>query len=391
MYDVIVVGLGPAGSTAAYHLARRGLKVLAIDKESFPRYKSCGGCISVKIQGLLDFDLSHLVEQTVYGATFTYRCTRAMDIMSDRPVGYNISRDRFDHFLVKRAGNQGVEILEGRRVDDISADDHCVSVRCADGETFCARFLVGADGASGPCSRLFGMDKRMSAVSITAEVPYDRVRFQWPEGRLFIDFGAVPFGYGWIFPKKDVLSVGVAGETRKVGGRIKDCFDAFVKGHEVLKDFDVRERVGWTVPTFYEGSGPAARGRILLAGDAGHLVDPFLGEGIYYALLTGRGAADAITEALDSGKEDLGAYQRWLDAEVYPEFRSAGKIADLVYTHPRLWYRLLEKDPDIMHRYYDVIRGEFECEAFYRWIWSKVRSKPWKVLRGWIESRFMTA
>ncbi len=391
MYDVIVLGLGPAGSTAAYHLGGKGLEVLAVDKAVFPRYKSCGGCISVKVPNLLDFDISDLIEETVFGATFTYRCTRPMDIISDRPVGYNVMRDRFDHRLVEKAKEQGVKVLEGRRVCEVLEDGDGVSIRCEDGETFQARFLVGADGASGPCGRFFRMNKRRAAVSITAEVPYNRADFPKPPGRLFIDFGGVPFGYGWIFPKKDFLSVGIAGDTDRVRGGIKNFFDSFVKGHEVLRGFDIKERVGWTVPTFYEGAGPMVRGRVLLAGDAGHLVDPFLGEGIYYAILTAKKAAGVIWGAMASGSRDLSPYQQWLEKEVYPEFHAAGRIGDLVYNHPRLWYRLLEKDPNIMYRYYDVIRGDLDGESFYRWIWSMVRSKPWKVLRGWLESRFLSA
>ena len=116
MHDVIVVGLGPAGSTAAYELASSGLRVLALDKEKFPRYKSCGGCISTKIERELDFDISGAVEDTVYGATFTYKSGRPVDIMSDRPVGYNVMRDRFDNLLVGKAREAGAEVIDGCRV-----------------------------------------------------------------------------------------------------------------------------------------------------------------------------------------------------------------------------------------------------------------------------------
>lgn len=390
MHDAIIVGLGPAGSTAARSLASRGFKVLAIDKEKFPRYKSCGGCISTKIERILDFSISDVIEETVSGATFTYRSGRPVDVLSDRPVGHNVMRDRFDNLLVNMAKEAGAEVVEGERVKGISEEKGSVTVS-SDNKSYRAKFLIGADGASGVVGRRhFGLNPKEAAVSITAEVPYDRSASGF-KGKLFIDFGGVPFGYGWIFPKKDFLSVGIAGDAVKVGGGIKDYFNSLVESHPALKGRKVEGRTGWTVPIYYEGSAPVVKGRVLLAGDTGHLVDPFLGEGIYYAIRTARAAADSVAAALSSGSADLSPYQSWLEKEIFPEFKSAGRLSDLVYNHPRLWYSIIEKDPAIMLRYYDVIRGVETCDSFYGWVFNKVKSKPWKVLRRWIESRFIPA
>lgn len=389
MYDAIVVGLGPAGSTATYNLAKSGLRVLGIDKDRFPRYKSCGGCISTKIEETLDFDISNVVEDTVYGATFTYKAGRMMDILSDRPVGYNVMRDTFDNHLLTKAKEAGTEIIEGCRVKGIEQDSNSVTVTCANGSTHSARFLIGADGASGFTGRdYFNLNHKECAVSITAEIPYDRNSLD-VKGKLFIDFGGVPSGYAWIFPKKEFLSVGIAGDAWKVGGSIKQYFNSFVEKHEILRNFRVEERTGWTVPIFYGGASKAVKGRVLLAGDTGHLVDPFLGEGIYYAIVTGREAAKAVAGAAMNGGDNLSSYQRWLDTKLFPDFEYADKVASLVYNHPRIWYGILEKSPDIMRRYYNVIRGEESNESFYGWILHKVKSKPWKALRKWVGNRFL--
>lgn len=389
MYDAIIVGLGPAGSTAAYALASRGLKVLGIDKAKFPRYKSCGGCISVKIEKILDFDIKPVIEDTIYGATFTYKSERTMDIISDRPVGHNVMRDKFDHYLLVKAKEAGAEIIEGCRVKGIKDNGDSVEVSCADGKTFTAKFVVGADGSSGFVGReYFGLNPKEAAVSVTSEVPYNREEAN-VAGKLFIDFGCVPYGYAWIFPKKEFLSAGIAGDTAKVEGKIKDYFNAFVTTHEALKGLNAEDRAGWTVPIFYEGASKATKGRVLLTGDTGHLVDPFLGEGIYYAIRTAKAAASVIIDSINAGSADLSRYQSWLEKEIYPEFKAAGKLSDLVYNHPRLWYSILEKDHDIMLRFYNVIRGEEDCDSFYDWVYNKIKSKPWKVLRRWIDSRFL--
>ncbi len=390
MYDAIIVGLGPAGATAAYRLASKGFKVLGLDKESFPRYKSCGGCVSTKIDKILDFDISGTVEATVNGATFSFRGERSLDIISDRPVGYNVRREVFDKFLVDRAREAGAEVLEGRKVAAFNDTGRSVRVLCATGESFDARFLICADGASGGVARrYFGLNPKESAVSLTAEVPYDPSQVEDIHGRLFIDFGSVPYGYAWIFPKKRFLSVGIAGESRRVGGRIKECFSEFVSSHSVLKGMEIPRRVGCTIPLYYEGIPRVVKGRVLAVGDAGHMVDPFLGEGIYFAIKTAQAASDVVAGCLEAGTADTDGYQDWLSEEMYRGFSSLVRLARLVYNHPRLWYRMVEKDPQIMHRYYDIIRGEGDPEEFYRWIFSKVKQKPWKVLRGWVESRFM--
>ncbi len=390
-YDVAVVGLGPAGATAAYYLASEGFKVIAFDKERFPRYKPCGGCISLKVEGLLDFDISPVVEETIRGAVFTYRSGRELEILSDTPVGYNVMRDSFDDLILKKASAAGAEIIEGCRIRRMSEDRDSVTLHTDSGDTYSARFIIGADGAAGFMGREhFAIDVKESAVSITAEIPYERSRFPDIEGRLFIDFGLVPHGYAWIFPKKEYLSVGMAGEAMKVRGNIKDYFNTFVQTHDLLKTLKVGKTAGWTVPIFYERGSTTlqvARGRVALVGDTGHLVDPFLGEGIYYAIRTAKAAASFTADSLRSGASDLESYQSWLESEIYPEFKGAGKISSLVYKYPRLWYKLLEQEPDIMNRYYDVVRGKESNGSFYQWIRTNMRSKPWKVFKGWLNSK----
>jgi len=118
-FDVIVVGAGPGGATASRACAQGGLRTLLIEKERFPRYKACGGCLSVKTVHLLGFDLTPIVENTVSGAQFTYCLKDPLLIPSTDPIGYMVMRDRFDHFLVVKAIEAGVEFLEGKRVIEV--------------------------------------------------------------------------------------------------------------------------------------------------------------------------------------------------------------------------------------------------------------------------------
>ncbi len=112
-YDVIVVGAGPGGSTAARFCAQAGLKTLLIEKERLPRYKPCGGCLSPKTVHLLSFDLSPVLENTIYGVKFSYCFEDSFSIQSTQPMAFLVMRDGFDQFLVKKALEQGTEVLDG--------------------------------------------------------------------------------------------------------------------------------------------------------------------------------------------------------------------------------------------------------------------------------------
>src|SRR5512143_1231718 len=115
-YDVIVVGGGPGGSTAARLCAQAGVKTLLIEKERLPRYKPCGGCLSAKTVRLLGFDLSPVIENTIYGAKFTYRSEDPFFIESKNPIAFLVMRDRFDQFLIDRALEAGTRVLDGEKV-----------------------------------------------------------------------------------------------------------------------------------------------------------------------------------------------------------------------------------------------------------------------------------
>lgn len=383
LYDVIIAGIGPGGSTAAYELASRGVKVLAFDKEKFPRYKPCGGCLSLKVEKILPFDFKTVVEDTIYGVVFTYRSKRPLRIVSPKIIGYNINRDRFDNLLKEKAKEAGANIREGERVVNIEECDGYVNVKTSDG-MYQARVLVGADGANGIVAReVLGLDPKLCAAAIEAEISFEEKKQAALKGMLLIDFGCIPHGYGWVFPKAKNLSVGIAGISYKVKGKIKGYFNDFVKKEQSLSGLNINDTHGWTIPYFHPSQAKRqriAKARVLAVGDAAHLADPFLGEGIYYAIKSGQLAARVISEEIGSENIDVRRYNEVVAAELYPDLEAAAKLGNWVYNYPRMWYRILESENSLMEKYYAVVRGEESYKEFYAEITSRIKARPWRVI-----------
>ncbi len=367
-YDVVVVGMGPAGSTAAYQLSRAGLSVLALEKHLHPRYKVCGGGISVRIDRILEPDFKAVVEHTIYGVQFTYRGENPFLIESSSPIAYMVMRDRFDHLLAEKARSAGVEVHEGEQVVGLSQLPDGVEV-ITDRGRYHTRVLIGADGANSlVAQRLFPNRQQRRMPSLESECGIGQQPAYPGEGQVLIDLGATTKGYAWIFPKHTRLSVGVA-EFR---GRIsspKRVFATFIRDEKKLASLAVPEPVGHPLPVYNARGAASSRmlvsHRALLVGDAGHLVDPLFGEGIYYAVRSAQMAAASILGSFHDQRRTLEDYELAVQREIYPEFRIASRVARIVYTFPRLCHRLMHRSQEVIGLYYDVLQGRETYQTFF--------------------------
>ncbi len=365
-YDVIVVGAGPGGSTAAYELARRGVKVGLFEQKGLPRYKPCGGCLSLKIDHILDPDFHPLAEKTVYGATFTFEGLDEFSVRSKRPVAYMVMRDRFDHFLAEKARQAGADVRSGERVLDATETPEGVRVKTRKSK-YEARYLVGADGANGIVARCLGLTpQRRVAVCVEAEVTTGPRVPEAPADEVRIEFGAIPFGYGWVFPKGDHLSIGVGGLRDKIGNP-RAFYDEFLVDQDLVDAITDEKRKGYIIPVFAGGREPIASRRTLLVGDSAALVDPFLGEGIYYAIRSGQLAAEVIGGALSTeAPPALSSYEELIEEEIYREFRPARHIAFFLFAFPRAGYEILKRRLAFVELYFGVLRGEASYADLWR-------------------------
>jgi geranylgeranyl reductase family protein len=317
-YDALVVGAGPAGSTAAFHLARGGARVLLADKARFPRDKPCGGGVTVRAARQLPFSIEPVVESEVdvfeLGLGYRRRFARRLKA----PLIQMTQRRHLDAFLVEQAQEAGAEFRDGAEPEGIEAS-----------------VVIGADGANGKVGREAGLGDHLRTVALEGNAPVDPERFA---GRAIIEFGVVPGGYGWVFPKAGHVNVGVGGWLGE-GPRLREHLHRLCREHGIPEETLVDVR-GHHLPLRRPGSA-AARGRIALVGDAAGLIDPISGDGIYEALLSARLAAAAALDIVAGRSADFSSYAGELQRRLAIQTAASWRAKLALERFPRTTFTLL--------------------------------------------------
>lgn len=334
-YDVVVVGGGPAGAIAAYELAKRSLRVALLEKQKLPRYKTCAGAVAPHAAKLLDFPLEPVIERTVRKMRITVNGKRPFVREAERPFAHMVMRDRFDAYLVDMAARAGVVVHPGATLTELEPTADGYVVRTPELQ-LATRYLIGADGANSVTRRLVGAPRfRRVAVALEWEIAGAPESLDEWSDTVAIDLGSVKSGYGWVFPKAENFSLGVM-VPRSLAKQLKTyCAATCELYRAAMGDAEPHIALGHHLPIRVPDE-PIVFGRTLLVGDAAGLIDAAVGEGIYYAMHSGKLAAEAIASAVAAGDAELATYQRRVDELIQTELQASKAFLYLLDLAPRL-------------------------------------------------------
>jgi geranylgeranyl reductase family protein len=386
--DAIVVGAGPAGAVAALLMARRGLDVVLVDKGRFPRDKVCGDFIGPHaVRELQELGLAETLEP---GNRISAGCVfvEGREVLRNPlptgadlpPHGYVIPRELFDERLFRAACAAGARPLEAHTFSEYQVEGAGVAVtlRGPSGERVVrARALIGADGsASLVALRMRGRPQPNVDRLIALRAYYDGVTM--PEDSVDVHFGATTFpGYFWVFPTgagRANVGIGIVPQTvspskRHLRDLMRDLIERDAGAISRLGRAAVATKIaGWPLST-YNGRLPIVAAPVALAGDAAGFINPINGEGIQYALASGRWVAEALSDALASGdsiRAALDGYARRVANEIGPDLALNRFIVAVASNRAlnsawiellRAWCTRAARDPDYMAVAAGVVAG----------------------------------
>ena len=376
-FDVIVIGAGPAGSTAAYLLASHGYRVLILDKSTFPRAKLCGGLLTWKTVKLLESIFQTTTDflksiQVITCSTLKYRVVSntgtSFKSRLDYPFHF-VQRTSYDSYWLELACRAGAEFRPGEKVISL---DHLYSVgkiTTDKGGEFWGKFILGADGA---VSRVRGWLtskkfikydwKSNLATALEVLVPSQQTPAlpDYPH----IYFGHIPWGYAWCFPGDRLRAIGICGLNAKAGRLLRNGYETFLDSIPISSE-DLPAPASHALPYGNYLTNPGY-GNILLLGDACGLADPLLGEGIYYAHKSSQLAAEAVEQFYFEPPAVLQEYARRLNRAIISELKYVHIGRQIIFSLPGTWpYRVLTSLLKIMpKKCEETIQGQRSFKWF---------------------------
>ena len=366
MYDLIIAGAGPAGSSAAREAGKAGMNVLLIDKDRFPRYKPCGGGLSERALSYLDFSLpENICERSITGARIRFG-DRVIDRHKDYRLTVTLTRSIFDDFLLNKAQEIGVHVATGKKVLDFREDSEKVEVRAGD-ETYRSKYLIVAAGSQNRLKEGVrdrdGKDRY--GICMVTEVPEKNDAIDARLGNaLEFHFGVARMGYGWIFPHDGYYSVGIGGMAKDMSNPRRSMI-GFLRKNGFAGSYKLR---GHLIP-FGGITRPVASPRVLLSGDSAGFVDSFTGEGIAYAIKSGQNAAQTVADKLEDDDLDLAeSYQQRCKKDFGDDLKYSLIMAKIMHSWPEMFFRMLATRDDFLDKFLEVQAMKGTYKSLIRWL-----------------------
>ncbi|MET3427652.1 geranylgeranyl reductase family protein [Actinoplanes tereljensis] len=327
-WDVAIIGGGPAGLAAAYTAAEAGARTIVLERATHPRYKTCGGGLIGTSLAIAESHIQVPGRDTINAITFTRDGRQTFTRRArQRPLLTMVRRDDFDNAWYESAVAAGATVRQNAQVRSLTQTDDAVTVTLADGTEVLASTVIGADGSAGITSRHVGVTFDQQDLGLEVEIAAtDQDRRQW-RGRVLLDWGPYPGSYGWVFPKDDELTVGVI-MTKGHGAETKQYLQDFVARLGLADRKVVRDSGHLT--RCRRPDSPLRHGRVIVAGDAAGLLEPWTREGISFALRSGTRAGTAAATG------DLAGYERTITEELVPEMTAGRRMLAAYSRRPLL-------------------------------------------------------
>ena len=373
-YDVVIVGAGPAGAFLGYSLACHGVKVLIIDRKIFPRYKPCGGGLTRRALSELPFDISQVVEDYTFTANMLFQNKLLFTRTFDQPIIGMVMRDRFDQFLVEKAVSKGVVFQDDTDFKSLSGNPGDLWVETSRG-TVNARVIAGADGVNSQVAKALGLVIGTHVMAaIEGEVYFqDSDLIEKYKGAVHFDFGVISEGYGWVFPKKDHLSMGLV----TLSGRLKNWragFESYLNLKKLNTYADIKPLKGHLVPFRSNKRNLFATPVGLIVGDASGFTDPLTGEGIFYALKGAHIASCVILDCLESGYDGMTEFSTLIKKAFLGDLIRANRLSFLLYKFPRVSVSVLKAFGEVLcENQVEVIAGEQTYGELYNKVFNPLK------------------
>ncbi len=370
LWDVVVVGAGPAGATAARVAAEGGATVLLVDRAEFPRYKTCGG-------GIIGVSRQHMhplaeatIERDLSTFGFLLRLGSLRLHKAETPAVAMVSRERFDQANVDAAVAAGATFQDKTLVRNLAeSEDGTLVLDTAEG-VLTAGLVIGADGAGGRIGRYVGVDIERSDLGLEVELPMP-ANTKWRDAVL-LDWGPGAGSYAWAFPKEDTLTVGVIEEKGK-GAATREYLDDWLARLEL--DRSTARHDSGHLTQYRKPYSPVRRGNVLLAGETAGLLEPWTREGISFALRSGEWAGEAVAATCAGKPAALDAYVHQIEDELGAEIAAGHALRGVFEKRPGLVNYLISRTR-VGSRFFErFCRGETSLARPYRhkWLQAAVR------------------
>jgi electron transfer flavoprotein-quinone oxidoreductase len=351
LYDVIVIGAGPAGSEAAFRLAKRGHKVLIVEKEAATREKACAGGVGRIEPDEFGQPPNNIIEREITQLLFVSRGLYRANFSIDHSL-ITVMRSKYDSWLQRRAIEQGAKIIEKTRVKKVMLKGN-PKIIVNSGTILKTRLLVDASGAQSVIRRSLGLgwSREDIAIAVQYHIKLSSQEIDEKIGNcceLYYDSTSAPEGYYWIFPKRDIVAVGIGASASRLQSyriNLKEKLDFFINKHPLvspkLHNGKIKLRQSAILP--FGICKKIVYPNAVIVGDAGGFVNPIFKDGIYSARKSAEIASKYGNAFLETGQqEQLSGYELKIKARFHNQ-RESNRLIGNILNDDEIIDKLIQK------------------------------------------------